>query len=179
MCTATSATTVLPARACTLSQVRPSSSYAWSVQTFLGCPPLHPCKGCYVGSPLRPCGTCYSRLHILAAGLGSTTMLCAGDWAQGNMWSCSEFAQHLDASCAQKGLWQNHIQPQMQRIVQYSLACATVRQAQPCSLSLCNVNSLPTMNICSLPFCNFACKDTSGMPIFVISSLRQTIARNV
>lgn len=42
------------------------------------------------------------------------------------MWSCSQFAQHLDASCAQKGLWQNHIQPQMQRIVQYSLACATV-----------------------------------------------------
>ncbi len=50
----------------------------------------------------------------------------AGDWAEGNMWSCSAFSDHLDASCAQKGLWQNHIQPQMQRIVQYSLACATV-----------------------------------------------------
>lgn len=68
-------------------------------------------------------------------------MLCAGDWAQGNMWSCSEFAQHLNASCAQKGLWQNHIQPQMQRIVQYSLACATVSQAHHAD-SACAILSL-------------------------------------
>ncbi|DBB01698.1 hypothetical protein WJX77_004961 [Trebouxia sp. C0004] len=61
----------------------------------------------------------------------------SGDWAEGNMWSCSAFSDHLDASCAQKGLWQNHIQPQMQRIVQYSLACATESlQARPNSHEL-------------------------------------------
>ncbi|KAL0034006.1 hypothetical protein WJX79_002466 [Trebouxia sp. C0005] len=61
----------------------------------------------------------------------------SGDWAEGNMWSCSAFSDHLDASCAQKGLWHNHIQPQMQRIVQYSLACATESlQARPNSHEL-------------------------------------------
>ena len=67
----------------------------------------------------------------------------AGDWAEGNMWPCSAFAAHLDANCGQKGLWHNHIQPQMQRIVQYSLACATVRlpPSAPC-LSLLPLKSL-------------------------------------
>ena len=66
--------------------------------------------------------------HNIRSPLLLVDMECeaAGDWAEGNMWSCSAFSDHLDASCAQKGLWHNHIQPQMQRIVQYSLACATV-----------------------------------------------------
>ncbi len=68
----------------------------------------------------------------------------AGDWAEGNMWSCSAFSDHLDASCAQKGLWQNHIQPQMQRIVQYSLACATV--PPPHYFGLCALTDF-TVNI--------------------------------
>ncbi len=70
----------------------------------------------------------------------------SGDWAEGNMWSCSAFSEHLDASCAQKGLWQNHIQPQMQRIVQYSLACATVSIAPYTSI----ISSLLSVDSCTL-----------------------------
>ena len=91
------------------------------------------------------------------------------------MWSCSEFAQHLDASCAQKGLWQNHIQPQMQRIVQYSLACATVSQshyAYTCDILsakqvCCMVTSklLHFRDVCSMPGKCFL--STSGLPSFL------------
>ena len=75
----------------------------------------------------------------------------AGDWAEGNMWSCSTFAEHLDASCAQPGLWENHIQPQMQRIVQYSLACATVSD-------IC-VFTLPLLVCCVSSNMHLACAE--------------------
>lgn len=81
------------------------------------------------------------------------------------MWSCSEFAQHLDASCAQKGLWQNHIQPQMQRIVQYSLACATVSQPHLAQTSH-TLRAVPVrwMMSCNLLRSKLPCKDPSRMP---------------
>lgn len=47
------------------------------------------------------------------------------------MWSSCTFAEHLDSSCGQAGLYERHIKPQMQRIVQYSLACATVSTPTP------------------------------------------------
>lgn len=70
-------------------------------------------------------------LHYIMQRAQTIILVHAGDWAEGNMWSCSTFKEHLDASCAQPGLWENHIQPQMQRIVQYSLACATVSHNCP------------------------------------------------
>ena len=149
------------------------------LQIILG-PPSASLQGSPVGSLATACMTCYSRLHRLSDDMGDTSVLCAGDWAQGNMWSCSEFAQHLDASCAQKGLWQNHIQPQMQRVVQYSLACATVGQAHHAYSSVWPMNAVPVQEVSAICFhSKLAWKDTSDTPIFAIASFGYKFARDV
>lgn len=48
-------------------------------------------------------------------------------WAQGNMWTSGQFAEHLARERGSAALWKQRIQPQMRAAVRHSLAAAAVR----------------------------------------------------
>ncbi|KAK9814713.1 hypothetical protein WJX72_010319 [[Myrmecia] bisecta] len=55
-----------------------------------------------------------------------STQFESGSLGDGNMWSSADFERYLATTVSDRpGLWRNHIQPQMKRIVEMTLACAT------------------------------------------------------
>lgn len=69
--------------------------------------------------------------------------------AQGNMWTCGQFAGHLGREHGSAALWTQHIQPQMRAAVHHSLAAASVRpHADPWPSLFCSCKQPQERSLC-------------------------------